>query len=86
MITAINDTDVTDMELSDVVSLIRENKDKTIVLTVFRENEDNSREISVDVTDVELPSVFGEMLDKRRLYSDHTVYRSYSTAVQRYVC
>ena len=68
VITAINDTDVTDMELSDVVSLIRENKDKTIVLTVFRENEEKSREISVDVTDVELPSVFGEMLDKKTGY------------------
>ena len=68
VITAINDTDVTDMELSDVVSLIRENKDKTIVLTVFRENEEKSREISVDVTDVELPSVFGEMLNKKTGY------------------
>ena len=68
VITAINDTDVTDMELSDVVSLIRENKDNTIVLTVFRENEEKSREISVDVTDVELPSVFGEMLDKKTGY------------------
>ena len=62
VITAINDTDVTDMELSDVVSMIRENKDKTVVLTVLRENEDSSREISVDVTDVELPSVSGEMI------------------------
>ena len=68
VITAINDTDVTDMELSDVVSMIRENKDKTIVLTVLRENEDSSREISVDVTDVELPSVSGEMIDESTGY------------------
>lgn len=74
VITAINDTDVTDMELSDVVSLIRENKDKTIVLTVFRENEEKSREISVDVTDVELPSVFGEMLDKKTGYIQITQF------------
>ena len=74
VITAINDTDVTDMELSDVVSLIRENKDKTIVLTVFRENEEESREISVDVTDVELPSVFGEMLDKKTGYIQITQF------------
>lgn len=63
VITAIDDTDVTDMELSDVVSLIRENKDKTIVLTVQRENEEEPLELSVQVTDVELPAVFGEMLD-----------------------
>ena len=31
VITAIDDTDVTDMELSEVVSLIKENKDKNIV-------------------------------------------------------
>lgn len=74
VITAINDTDVTDMELSDVVSLIRENKDKTIVLTVFRENEEKSREISVDVTDVELPFVFGEMLDKKTGYIQITQF------------
>ena len=74
VITAINDTDVTDMELSDVVSLIRENKDTTIVLTVFRENEEKSREISVDVTDVELPSVFGEMLDKKTGYIQITQF------------
>lgn len=74
VITVINDTDVTDMELSDVVSLIRENKDKTIVLTVFRENEEKSREISVDVTDVELPSVFGEMLDKKTGYIQITQF------------
>ena len=74
VITAINDTDVTDMELSDVVSLIRENKDNTIVLTVFRENEEKSREISLDVTDVELPSVFGEMLDKKTGYIQITQF------------
>ena len=74
VITAINDTDVTNMELSDVVSLIRENKDNTIVLTVFRENEEKSREISVDVTDVELPSVFGEMLDKKTGYIQITQF------------
>ena len=74
VITAINDTDVTYMELSDVVSMIRENKDKTIVLTVLRENEDSSREISVDVTDVELPSVSGEMIDESTGYIQITQF------------
>ena len=74
VITAINDTDVTDMELSDVVSMIRENKDKTVVLTVLRENEDSSREISVDVTDVELPSVSGEMIDESTGYIQITQF------------
>ena len=63
MITAIDDTDVTDMELSEVVSLIKENKDKNIVLTVQREDEETPLQITVEVTDVELPAVFSEMLD-----------------------
>lgn len=63
VITAINDTDVTDMELSDVVSLIKENKDRDIVLTVQRENEEKPLQLTAEVTDVELPSVFSEMLD-----------------------
>ena len=74
VITAINDTDVTDMELSDVVSLIRENKDNTIVLTVFRENEEKSREISLELPDEQLPSVFGEMLDKKTGYIQNTQF------------
>ena len=41
---------------------------------MFRENEEKSREISVDVTDVELPSVFGEMLDKKTGYIQITQF------------
>ena len=84
VITAINDTDVTDMELSDVVSMIRENKDKTIVLTVLRENEDSSREISVDVTDVELPSVSGEMIDESTGYIQITQFTGVTPQQYKY--
>ena len=62
VITAINGEDITDTELSDVVSMIKENANKDIILTVQREGED-TQEITVKVSDVELPSVFGEMLD-----------------------
>lgn len=64
VITAINETDVTDLELSEVVALLRENKGESVVLSVQRENEKNPLDITVEVTDVELPSVFGEMLDE----------------------
>ena len=53
------------MELSEVVSLIKENKDKNIVLTVQREDEETPLQITVEVTDVELPAVFSEMLMMR---------------------
>ena len=74
VITAIDDTDVTDMELSDVVSMIRENKDKNIVLTVQREDEETSLQITVEVTDVELPAVFSEMLDDKTGYIQITQF------------
>ena len=66
--------DVTDMELSEVVSLIKENKDKNIVLTVQREDEETPLQITVEVTDVELPAVFSEMLDDETGYIQITQF------------
>ena len=42
----------------------RQDKD-SVVLTVHREGEEDAMEITVPVTDVELPSVFHEMLDSK---------------------
>ena len=61
IITAIGDTDVSDMELSDVVKLIRECGSDSVDITYKRDNAENT--VSVDVTDVEVESVSGEMLD-----------------------
>lgn len=72
VITAINGEDITDAELSDVVSIIKENKE--IVLTVQRQGED-TQEITVKVSDVELPSVFGEMLDDDTGYIQITEFK-----------
>lgn len=74
VITAINGEDITDTELSDVVSMIKENKNKDVVLTVQREGED-TQEITVKVSDVELPSVFGEMLDENIGYIQITEFK-----------
>lgn len=74
VITAIDETDVTEMELSDVVALIKENKDKNIVLTVQREDEEEPLQLTVEVTDVELPSVFSEMLDDTTGYIQITQF------------
>lgn len=82
VITAIDETDVTEMELDEVVSLIKESKDCEIMLTVQRENVDNSMQISVEVTDVELPSVFCEMLDDETGYIQITQFTG--VAVQQY--
>ena len=78
VITAINGEDITDAELSDVVSIIKENKNKEIVLTVQRQGED-TQEITVKVSDVELPSVFGEMLDDNIGYIQITEFKGVTT-------
>ena len=74
VITAINGEDITDTELQDVVSMIRDNEDKDVVLTVQRKGED-TQEITVKVSNVELPSVFGEMLDENTGYIQITEFK-----------
>ena len=72
VITAINGEDITDTELQDVVSMIKDNED--VVLTVQRKGED-TQEITVKVSNVELPSVFGEMLDENTGYIQITEFK-----------
>ena len=74
VITAINGEDITDTELQDVVSMIKDNEDKDVVLTVQRKGED-TQEITVKVSNVELPSVFGEMLDANTGYIQITEFK-----------
>lgn len=74
VITAINGEDITDMELPDVVSMIKDNEDKDVVLTVQRKGED-TQDITVKVSNVELPSVFGEMLDENTGYIQITEFK-----------
>lgn len=74
VITTINGEDITDTELQDVVSMIKDNEDKDVVLTVQRKGED-TQEITVKVSNVELPSVFGEMLDENTGYIQITEFK-----------
>lgn len=74
VITAINGEDITDTELQDVVFMIKDNEDKDVVLTVQRKGED-TQEITVKVSNVELPSVFGEMLDENTGYIQITEFK-----------
>lgn len=74
VITAINGENITDTELQDVVSMIKDNEDKDVVLTVQRKGED-TQEITVKVSNVELPSVFGEMLDENTGYIQITEFK-----------
>lgn len=78
VVTAINGEDITDAELNDVVSIIKSNEDKDITLTVQRQDED-TQEITVKVSSVELPSVFGEMLDSNTGYIQITEFKGVTT-------
>lgn len=63
VISSIDGEDITDAELSEVADKIRNTDTGSVVLTVHREGVENAKEISVEITDVELPSVFHEMLE-----------------------
>ena len=60
---AIDGTDITEMQVSDVVDLIRDSGKKQAALSVHRQNVEETLELTAEITDVELPSVFPEILD-----------------------
>lgn len=68
VISAIDGEDILDKDLSDVVNMIRKSGKDSVVLTVHREGEEDPLEIKTEITDVELPSVFEEMLDDNTGY------------------
>ena len=73
-------------EAAEVSEIIRSRKQETVVLTVHRENEEEL-EIPVEVTNVELPSVFWEMLDEKIGYIrisgfNATTVKQYSNAFE----
>ena len=51
------------MEVSDVTGLVKNSDKDSIVLTVHREGVKEAMELTVSITDVELPYVFHEMLE-----------------------
>ncbi len=63
VITAVNGTDVTEMTPAEVSEMIRNKADGTSVLTVYHQEADQPEEITVTLSDVELPTVSYEMLE-----------------------
>lgn len=68
VISAIDGTDITEKETTEVVNMIQDADGKEVVLTVHRQDIEEALEITVKVQDVELPSVFEEMLDGQTGY------------------
>lgn len=63
VITAVDGKDVTQMEISDIASMIKGSAADSVTLTIKREGEDTPLEIKVPVRNVEIKSVSCEMLD-----------------------
>ena len=68
VISAVDGKDITEMDASQVVEMIKNAQEKEVKLTVHRQDQEEPLEISVKVQDVELTSVFGEMLDGKTGY------------------
>lgn len=68
VISAIDGEDITEMDTSEVAGLIRNSGKDQVTLTIHREDEEEPIEITVEIRDVELHSVFGEMLDDETGY------------------
>lgn len=62
VIKAIDGTDVTEKETSDIASMVRDSEKDSVTLTIQRENEEKTRDIKVEIRDVEIKTVSHEML------------------------
>lgn len=75
VIVSIDEEDVTDSQVSDVVDMIRGSSKENVILTVVREEETEPLVFDVAIRDVELPSVFHEMLDEKTGYIQITEFK-----------
>lgn len=87
VVSAVDGQDITESSVSEVASMIRDSDAKNVILTVHRENADEPLTITVPITDVELPSVFHEMLEPKIGYIRITEFKGvteeqYTTAFQ----
>lgn len=62
VIKAIDGTDVTEKETSDIASMVRDSEKDSVTLTIQRENEEKTQDIKVEIRDVEIKTVSHEML------------------------
>ena len=62
MIKAVDGADVTDKETSDIAAMVRDSEKDSVMLTIQRENEEKTRDVKVEIRDVEIQTVSHEML------------------------
>lgn len=61
VIKVVDGVDVTDKETSDIASMVRDSEKDSITLTIQRENEEKTRDVKVEIRDVEIQTVSHEM-------------------------
>lgn len=64
VIKAVDGTDVTDKETSDIASMVRDSEKDSVMLTIQRENEEKTRDVKVEIRDVEIQTVSHEMFSE----------------------
>ena len=62
VIKAVDGTDVTEKETSDIASMVRDSDKDFVTLTIQREDEEKTQNIKVEIRDVEIQTVSHEML------------------------
>lgn len=62
VIKAVDGADVTDKETSDIAAMVRDSEKASVMLTIQRENEEKTRDVKVEIRDVEIQTVSHEML------------------------
>lgn len=87
IISAIDGVDVTEYEVADMVEMIKTAETGSVMLTLHRPDVEEPLELQVEITDVELPSVFHEMLEDGTGYLRITefkgvTYEQYQTAME----
>lgn len=75
VISAVDGEDITQSDVAEVADKIKGRDGEQVVLTIHREGVEEAMELTVPITDVELPSVFHEMLDEDTGYIRITEFK-----------
>lgn len=79
MLVSVDGTEVTGMELDQVVTLIKGEEGTTVTLHIYRESEEQYLDIEVERRKVEIPTVSSEMLDDNIGYIEVTGFEQVTT-------
>lgn len=79
ILVAVDDTEVTGMDLNRVVALIKGDEGTSVMLHLYRESEERYLDLSVERRKVELPTVTSELLEGKIGYIQVSGFESVTT-------